>query len=264
MRKALWAFVLLALLSVSLSSQIAMAAGGFSLTQITTSSGCLNFSTSINADGTKIAFQSDCDGNIEIYRFDTTTSTLTQITTTSGCDSGEPSINAAGTKIALESGCNLTGTDSDGNNEIYRFDTATSTLTQITTTSSCETFSPSINADGTKIAFGSDCNLTGSDSDGNAEIYRFDITTSTLTQITTTSSGGNTSPSINADGTKIALESGCNLTGSNSDGNPEIYLALLRPARVPAPALSVPALLAVAVLLALMGSRRTRRRSQLR
>ena len=51
--------------------------------------------SSINADGTRIAFQSDAnigggnpEGNIEIYLFDTTTGIITQITDTGGVNDG--------------------------------------------------------------------------------------------------------------------------------------------------------------------------------
>jgi Tol biopolymer transport system component len=169
------------------------------LTQITTSSGCHNGfgdtfrSGVISADGTRIAFLSDCnltgqnaDGNQEIYLFDSPTNTPSQITTTSGCRQGFPSINADGTRIVFASDCNLTGQNADSNFEVYHFDTSTDTLTQITTSSDCGTALTSINGDGTRIAFDSNCNLTGQNADGNAEIYLFDTTTSTLTQITTT------------------------------------------------------------------------------
>jgi Tol biopolymer transport system component len=219
-----------ALLSAGLGPQVAVATGGVSLTQITTTSGCFTFNPSINADGTKIAFQSDCnltgsdaDGNDEVYRFDTTANALTQITASSGCDNASPSINADGTKIAFQSPCNLTGSDADGNADIYRFDTTVNAFTQVTTSSACTNRNPRISADGMKVAFQSDCNLTGSDADGNIEIYHFDIGTSTLTQVTASSSCTNQAPAISADGTTIAFQSNCNLTGSNADGNNEIY-----------------------------------------
>ena len=89
---------------------------------------------------------------------------------------------------------------------------------------------PSINDPGTRIAFVSDRNLTpGSpgNADGNSEIFLFDTTSGLFTQITNSTGGGNSSPSINAAGTRIAFVSDRNLTpGSpgNADGNSEIFL----------------------------------------
>jgi len=130
-------------------------------------------SPSINADGTRIAFVSDADltgenpdGNREIFLFDTTTATFTQITDTTEFRAGlplsfSPSINADGTRIAFVSSADLTGGNPDGNREIFLFDTTTTTFTQITDTTPGRSFSPSINADGTRIAFHSSADLTG-------------------------------------------------------------------------------------------------------
>lgn len=49
----------------------------------------------------------------------------------------------------------------------------------------------------------------------------------TFPQITNTTGGNNRTPSINADGTRIAFVSDCDLTGGNIDANFEIFLATL-------------------------------------
>ncbi|MBW2306152.1 MAG: PD40 domain-containing protein [Deltaproteobacteria bacterium] len=102
------------------------------------------------------------------------------------------------------------------------------TFTQITSTTGGSSTAPSINADGTRIAFASDMDFTGGNADGNWEIFLFDATTGTFTQITNTTGGGqaNFSPSINADGTRIAFYSDRDLTGGNADGNREIFLSI--------------------------------------
>jgi len=67
-----------------------------------------SFNSSINADGTRIAFESSADinggnpdGNGEVWLFDTTTGVTTQITDEPAGFSGDPSINADSTRIAL-------------------------------------------------------------------------------------------------------------------------------------------------------------------
>jgi hypothetical protein len=47
----------------------------------------------------------------------------------------------------------------------------TNTPTQITTTSGCENGFPSLNADGARLAFASECDLTGQNADGNSEVF---------------------------------------------------------------------------------------------
>ena len=202
---------------------------------------------SINAAGTRIAFSStrdltpggpgNPDGSLELFFFDTTTSTFTQITNTTGEFTFAPSINATGTRIALVSTGNLTpGSpgNADGNQEIFLFDTTTGTFTQITNTAGgfIGNSSPSINATGTRIAFVSPHDLvpgTPGNADGNQEIFLFDTTTNTVNQITNTIGGGNDSPSINATGTRIAFVSERDLTPGNpgnADGSREIFLAI--------------------------------------
>jgi len=151
------------------------------LTQITNTTGTDNFNLSINAGGTLIVFTSgqnftggNADGNTEVFLFNTNTSTFTQITFTTGVTHRDPVINADGTHIAFESESNLTGGNADGNREIFLFNINTSSFTQITDTTGGTNEDPSINADGTRIAFESSADPTGGNADGNDEIILAD------------------------------------------------------------------------------------------
>jgi Tol biopolymer transport system component len=216
------------------------------ITQLTNTTGGDNFNAAINAPGTRIAFVStrnltpgapgNADGNNEIFLFDTTTATFTQLTNTVGGATVNPAINADGTRIAFESFNNLTPGapgNADQNQEIFLFDTTTSTITQLTNTTGGDNFAAAINAAGTRIAFSSDRDLTPGapgNADGNFEIFLFDTTTGTITQLTNTTGGGNFNPAINADGTRIAFSSTRDLTPGapgNADGNLEIFLATI-------------------------------------
>ena len=194
-------------------------------------------SPAISATGTRIVFDSDADltsqnadGNDEIFLFDTNTMTVTQLTSSSVANSFVPDINADGTRIAFASRANLTDQNSDGNLEIFLLDTTTNTFTQLTNylgEGTASSSRPAINADGTRIAFDSDADLTGQNADGNSEVFLFDTTTNTLTQLTTSMerferSGDPTA--INADGTRIAFNADADLTGQNADGNDELFL----------------------------------------
>jgi len=94
---------------------------------------------------------------------------------------------------------------------------------QITNTTGAFNSSPSINADGTRIAFGSNSNLTGDNPGGSMKTFLW-TQDSGFTQITSPTWGYDGPPSINADGTRIAFDSNSNLTGDNLDHNSEIFL----------------------------------------
>lgn len=200
------------------------------LTQITPASSS-SANPSIDASGTLIAFESDMnigggnpDGNSEVFLLDTTTGVFTQITFTLGASIFGISISADGTHIAFNSNGNINGGNPEGNQEVYVYDITSSMFTQVTNDTIGLSITPSINSNGTLIAFRSDANINGGNPDGNREIYLYDSSTMTTTQITNTTSGDSANPSINYNGTRIAFESTANINGGNPDGNLEIYL----------------------------------------
>lgn len=195
-----------------------------------------NSSPAISDDGRFIVFASshdltgnNPDGNSEVFLFDIAAGAFTQITSAAGGITGGPTISAHSQYIAFVSDRNLTGNDPDGNLEIFRFNTSTRTLTQLTNTSGGINNQPSINGNGKRIAFSSDRDLTGGNGDENAELFMFDATTGAFTQVTNTTGispvgSFNIEPRISGNGQRIAFVSDRNLTGSNLDENPEIFL----------------------------------------
>ena len=195
---------------------------------------------SISGDGTRIGFRSsadlngnNADVNEEIFLYDTTTNIFTQVTQTTpgpGLGNRLPSFSADGTRIAFVSNHNLTGSNADGNGEIFLYNTITNTITQITNTMTPGEHNefPSMNGDGTRIAFQANSNLTGGNADGSLEIFLYDTTTSTFTQVSNDTVGA-IGPSISDDGTRIAFSSNGFANLGNADGNSEIFLASCRP-----------------------------------
>ena len=196
-----------------------------SSTQITPTSD-ISYGPSITADGTRIAFTSDGDltgqnpdGSQETFVFNTTNSTFTQITnTTNGFSSGR--ISGDGNYIAFIA-------EFDPN--LFLFNTTNNTTTKITniaSTSSGHVGLSTLSADGSRIAFDSNADVTGENPNGNTEIFLFDRTTNTITQITHTNTGTGVSltPWISADGTRITFYSFADHTGGNPDHNYEIFL----------------------------------------
>ncbi|MGH8071115.1 MAG: PKD domain-containing protein [Candidatus Entotheonellia bacterium] len=225
--QALWSGLFVGLV-IGSWPQTVLAQLSCTVTQVTPFTNVIGF-ISINAAGTLIAFTSDADltgGNPdrsqEIFLLDMTTNAFRQITDTIGGGPGG-TISADGTRIAFVDIADITGGNPDGNQEVSLFDIATQTFTQITSSTQGQAFGPSLNANGTRIAIQTDADLTGGNPDGGREIFLFDTTTSTFTQITS-STGSNENPAINGDGTRIAFQSNADLTGGNPDGNYEIFL----------------------------------------
>ena len=201
------------------------------ITEITFTTGGGHIIPSISGDGTRIAFQSDrdltgnnADSNLEIFLYDATTSTFTQVTDTTGGVTTLPSLSGNGTRIAFVSN-QFSGGNPDANPEIFLYDTFTGGITEVTFTTGGFSAGPSLSDDGTRIAFHSNRDLTGGNADANVEIFLYDATTSSFTQVTDTTGGNSDLPSISGDGTRIAFESDRFANLGNADGNIEIYLA---------------------------------------
>lgn len=202
-------------------------------TQVTTTSGSGGVNVpSISADGQRVAFQSNKnltgsngDANNEIFLWDATGSTLTQITTSGSTrTNAAPKISADGTRVAFSSDADLTGGNADTNQEIYVWAIAGAVTTQVTTTSGGINGSPTISADGTKVAFRSNRDIGGANSEANNEVFLWSSTGPTTTPVTATASGSSDGPSISSDGTQIAFRSTANLGGGNADANQEVFL----------------------------------------
>jgi hypothetical protein len=192
------------------------------LTVDDTAGGCASQLPMSDDSGTIAAWQSDCDltggnadGSVEIFR-KVGAAAAVQVTSGTGCTSDRPSISADGTRIAFRSTCNLLGGNNDGNSEIFVWKAGT--LAQLTTSSGCDNLAPSISRNGNFVAFDSTCNVSGTNNDGRgSEIYRVAVNTGVLKQLTVDAVGDcdSTSPSINSNGSLVAFDSDCDLTGEN-------------------------------------------------
>ena len=140
-----------------------------------------------------------------------------------GCNgySWEPTISADGTKIVFDSDATdlIVGMTTNGEYNVFLYDASTTTTTLITTGSSgnggnATSGTASISADGSKIAFSSRATdlITGVTTNGEYNLYLYDIASATTTLITTGPSGiggdsSSSDASLSADGNKIAFES---------------------------------------------------------
>jgi Tol biopolymer transport system component len=100
----------------------------------------------------------------------------------------------------------------------------TCSLTQLTRSTTGASLFPSMNAAGTRIAFGSNADLiqTGTVPD-HLELFVIDVPRGHLTQLTHSDFGGSSFPSINAAGDRIAFASSADLTGDNLGNARQVF-----------------------------------------
>ncbi|MBN2007544.1 MAG: VCBS repeat-containing protein [Anaerolineae bacterium] len=213
-------------------------------TQVTSSTGSIlagfNLAPTINYKGNRIAFFSDQDliseynpdHNFEIFMAeirDTSAVSLVQVTHTSQGANTLPSIDKEGNLIAFASDIQLT--QGSGQEKVVGYtgiflahlnknevsNTWSITYTQIVEPGNGVNDQPALSANGKRIAFVSNEDLTPNavrnNADGTREIFLAEINEQggiTYTQITSTSHDINESPSIDENGTRIAFVSTAN------------------------------------------------------
>lgn len=151
--------------------------------------------------------------------------------------SWEPSVSADGTKVAFISFApNLDPADPDDAPDVFVKDLSTGDITLASTSdtgvkSNFFSFSASLSADGTRVAFWSNAtNLDPADTDQDADVYVKDLSTGDLTLASTSDTGakGNDPSfdvSLSADGTKVAFISGAtNLDPADTDSIGDVYV----------------------------------------
>jgi uncharacterized repeat protein (TIGR01451 family) len=140
------------------------------------------------------------------------------------------SISADGTRVAFSTAAtNLDPRDTDGVQDVYVKDLITSDLVLASTSAAGVkgngiSDAPSLSADGTKVAFESgSTNLTPEAVRG---VFVKDLATGEVVLASTSDAGvpgSGVSPSMSADGTRVAFE-GANLDPADTDDLPDIYV----------------------------------------
>lgn len=190
--------------------------GGLRRVTVTTEEG-ININPTLSGDGRRIAFESTEDlahaggtDHFRAVRADISTDPVT-FTQFAGTRAPAPGISQDGSRIAFATKDDPLGTNLDGNSEIFLYDGAT--LRQVTNTTPADAstrtrdgnFQPSLSDDGRFIAFSSNRNLAGQNADGNLEIFIFDTSTSTFTQLTNSAGTvGASDAKISGDGSRVA------------------------------------------------------------
>jgi Tol biopolymer transport system component len=200
----------------------------------------------ISRDGTKVVIASTADlvkgenndGGSQFFIYDLTKKNITQLTHMKGNPGtmshqhGPPALNDKATRLAFLSMSGLDHSDhEEGQPAIFLLDLSTQSITPLVKAPNCLLHNPTMNGDGTKVAFSSTCDFIGENNDPgvkNEEIFLYNTTTKTITQLTHTLRDFNHSPSIDRSGARIAFGSDRDIhRGSNLDENSEIFLAIL-------------------------------------
>jgi Tol biopolymer transport system component len=149
-------------------------------------------------------------------------------------NSSAPVISSDGKFIAFEStATNLIDNDLNGLRDIFVHEIATGSTTRVSVGSEADnpSFAPSINSDGTYVAFESTAtNLVANDLNGLRDIFVHDRNTGDTERVSVDSNGIETddssfAPSISADGRFIAFEStATNLVANDLNGLRDIFV----------------------------------------
>ena len=201
-------------------------------------------------DGSKVVFKTnstnfddrDQDFLFDVYEKDLTRGDVTLVSVNAGgvkanADSRFFSVSDDGTKVAFDSDAtNLDPNDPDDYTDIYVKDLVSGELVLASTSftgvkSDFNSFSPSISADGTLVAFVSYAtNLDPRDSDGFVDIYVKDLVTGDITLASTSDAdvkgnAGSDQASLSADGTRVAFTSSAtNLDRHDRDDVVDVYV----------------------------------------
>lgn len=216
-------------------------------------------SPTISADGTRVAFRSlasnldpldgDTISDVYLRELDATPNTFLASVNAAGTvkgngSSSSPIISANGVRVAFASSAsNLDPLDSDTNSDIYVRELDAISTTFLVSVNSDGTVkgdggsnSPTISADGTRVAFGSSArNLDPLDKDFFTDIYVRELDATPTTILASVSADGTVkgdfysfNPTISANGKRVAFSSkATNLDATDRDPNEDVYVRVL-------------------------------------
>ncbi|MDG0853983.1 PD40 domain-containing protein [Roseateles puraquae] len=165
-------------------------------------------SSAISRDGKTIAVSI---GNVGLKLYDTTTQTFSGVVMPAPLSFR---MSGDGKRIVYEAFAQ----------GVVLYDLATGTSKTISPPGSGYNQYPEISADGNSIVFNARYNPLGQNADGSSEVFRYDIASGQLLQITHGNGRDSMDASLSRDGTRIVFSSADDLTGHNADGNYELFV----------------------------------------
>ncbi len=244
-----YCFVVLSLLMILLIAGSANALQRISFNPMLGDSNGASSNAEISMDGRYIAFEStasnlvanDNNGASDVFVYDCSTQLITRISVDiSGAEvygySGLPSISGDGRYIAYASIANgITPDDYNNNYDVFVYDQLLNTVERISVgiggaDSNGESVYPSINYDGSYVAFRSDAtNLVPVDVNACTDIFLYDRSNKTMSLVSSApaaqADGNSSMPSISGDGLSVAFEShAANLVPNDTNNVKDVFV----------------------------------------
>lgn len=165
----------------------------------------------VNRDGRLVAYESACDPlgsnldrNREIMLYNRTTGEKVQLTDSIGYGNFSPRLSRSGDRVVFVSMNDYTGANPASVQQLFVVFVSNGRIIQMT--SFQDHARPwFVSADGDFVVFSSEEDLAGLNPDLNEEIFLVEIPSSSLQQITNTTSGRNSAVAVSCDGTRIAF-----------------------------------------------------------
>ncbi|MDQ1502031.1 MAG: hypothetical protein QOI86_5371 [Actinomycetota bacterium] len=202
----------------------------------------------LSTDGRFVAFVSaadnlvpgDTNDALDVFVYDRQQSTVTRASvagdgTQADGDSRSPSIDDTGAVVAFTSSAtNLVPGDGNGKSDVYVRTLGSNPSTRLVSVATGGTApggdasdEPSLNGNGTQVAFSSDAtDLVAGDTNGKSDVFWHEIPTNTTERVslrngstTVQGNGDSFSPSLSGDGSLIAFASDAKNLSTTSDGN---------------------------------------------
>jgi len=170
----------------------------------------------------------NADGSLEVFRIDRVSGATIQISNNTTVATQFPDINGDGSRIVWGDRANYDGTNTNGGLEIWAWTQSTGAIAAVTnqTAGVLETNLPRIDSEGRHVSFVSLFDFSGAGATGR-KVFVADTQTGIIRRITSTGVGGSGADYPDAemapDGSRVYFESNINLTGSNADGNRELF-----------------------------------------
>ena len=202
----------------------------------------------LSADGTKVAFDSFASnldpaaisgGNVYVKNLatgDITLASTSDAGVTGNSTSLGPVLSSDGTKVAFDSyATNLDAADTDGNADVYVKNLATGDIILASTSDTgvkgnSNSSGAVLSADGTKVAFHSTATNLDPANGPFIDVYVKNLATGDIVVASTSDAGvtgnpGSLNPSLSADGTNVAFESGAtNLDPADALSGVDVYV----------------------------------------
>lgn len=193
------------------------------------------FEPSVSEDGNKVAFRTAADltganpdGSFEVFVYDRVTGLTDQLTSTpggSGTSIQYPMIVPDGSRVIFLSPWDFFQNTPGSTFQLWEVDASTGAYRQVTQNPpSTPVFDPRLSGDGRFATFLARIDPAGTNPGGSLEVFRIEIATGDLTQISENAVSAAQFPDINGDGSRIVWGDRANYDGSNTNGGLEIWL----------------------------------------